>query len=67
MTLVPNFKILSQVVNEKSLTKNSIFITYIGVRDRKKKKGKKKCKKKSLHLRFVFNNTLGRPYPVYKI
>ena len=31
---VPNFKVLGQVVPEKSLTKNSIF-KYKGVRDRK--------------------------------
>ena len=36
MTFVQNFKILSQVVNEKSLSKISMLITYIGVRDRKK-------------------------------
>ena len=36
MRFVPNFKILGQVVNEKSLTKISIFIIYIGVRDGKK-------------------------------
>ena len=65
MRIVPNFKILGQVVNEKSLTKISIFIIYIGVRDRKKKN--RKNAKKSQHLGFVFSNTLGRPYPVYKI
>ena len=36
MRFVPNFKILGQVVHEKSLTKIYIFIIYIGVRDRKK-------------------------------
>ena len=36
MRFVPNFKILGQIVNEKSLTKISIFIIYIGVRDGKK-------------------------------
>ena len=67
MRFVPNFKILGQVVNEKSLTKISIFIIiYYGVRDRKKK-NRKKCKKKSQDLGFVFSNTLGHPYPVYKI
>ena len=40
MRFVPNFKILGQVVNEKSLTKISIFIIYIGVIEKKKK-----CKK----------------------
>ena len=65
MRFVPNFKILGQIVNEKSLTKISIFIIYIGVRDGKKIE--KKCKKKCQHLGFVFSNTLGRPYPVYKI
>ena len=39
-----NFKILGQVVPEKSLTKISIFITSSGVRDRKKEKLKKKAK-----------------------
>ena len=34
MRFVPNFKILGQVVNENSLTKISIFIIYIGVKDR---------------------------------
>ena len=34
---VPNFKILGQVVPEKSMTKISIFIT-LGVRDRKREK-----------------------------
>ena len=61
-----NFKILGQEVHEKSLTKLYIFIIYIGVRDRKKK-NRKKCKKKSQHLGFVFSNTFGHPYPVYKI
>ena len=42
MRFVPNFKILGQVVNEKSLTKISIFIIYIGVRDRKIEKHAKK-------------------------
>ena len=34
MRFVLNFKILGQVVDEKSLTKISIFIIYIGARDR---------------------------------
>ena len=34
MRFVPNFKIPGQVVNEKSLTKISISIIYIAVRDR---------------------------------
>ena len=38
---VPNFKILGQVVPEKSLTKN------IGVRDRKEKQKTEKGKNKS--------------------
>ena len=38
MRFVPTFKILGQVVNEKSLTKISICIINIGVRDGKKEK-----------------------------
>ena len=44
MRFVLNFKIVGHVVNEKSLTKISIFIIYIGVRDRKKKNRKKRKK-----------------------
>ena len=66
MKFVPNFKILGQVVSEKSLTKISIFI--ILERDKEKvKKIEKECKNKSQHLGFVFSNTVGHPYPVYKI
>ena len=62
---VPNFKILGQVVPEKSLTKISIY--YIGVRDRKKRKIEKEGKNKDQHLGFVFGNTFGCPHHVYKI
>ena len=36
--VLPSFKILGQVVPEKSLTKISIFINNTGVRDRKSEK-----------------------------
>ena len=42
-TFVPNFKILSQVVAEKSLTKD-VHMHYIGVRDGKNENLKKKAK-----------------------
>ena len=62
---VPNFKILGQVVPEKFLTKISIFI--ILEREKEKVKNRKRMPKKSQHLGFVFSNTVGHPYPVYKI
>ena len=62
---VPNFKILGQVVPEKSLTKISIFITLEW--EIEKGKIEKEGKSKSQHLGFVFSNTLGRTYRVYKI
>ena len=65
MRFVPNFKILGQVVNEKSLTKISIFIIYIGEIEKKKKN--RKMQNKSQPLGFVFSNTIGCPYSVYKI
>ena len=63
---VPNFKILGQVVPEKSLTKISI-IHYIGIRDRKKGKMEKEGKNKAQHLGFAFSNTFDCPELVYKI
>ena len=62
---VPNFKILAQVVPEKSLMKIPIFITL----EREIKKGKieKEGKNKSQHLGFVFSNTFGCPHRVNKI
>ena len=62
---VPNFKILGQVVPEKSLTKISIFITLeIEIEAGKiEKEGKSKYQ----HLGFVVSNTLGRTHRVYKI
>ena len=62
---VPNFKILGQVVPEKSLTKISIFITL--ELDIEKRKIEKEGKNKSQHLGFVFGNTIGYPHLVYKI
>ena len=62
--LVPNFKILGQVVSEKSLTKISIFITLERL---KKEKIEKEGKNKSEHLGFVFSNAFGCPHVVYKI
>ena len=62
---VPNFKILGQVVPEKS---DKIFhIHYHGVRDRKREKIEKEGRSKSQHLGFVHSNTLGGPHRVYKI
>ena len=61
---VPNFKILGQVVPEKSLTKN-FNIHNIG--ETEKKKIEKEGKSKSQHLGFVFGNTFGCPHRVYKI
>ena len=54
---VPPFKILGQVVSEKSLTKISIFITL----DQEILKGKieKEGKNKSQHLGIVYGNTPG--------
>ena len=54
---VLNFKILGQVVPEKSLTKVSIFITLeIEI---EKGKNRKRRQNKSQHLGFVYSNTLG--------
>ena len=61
---VPNFKILGQVVPEKSLTKISIFITFERLI---KEKIEKEAKNKSQHLSFVFSNAFGCPQLVYKI
>ena len=58
---VPNFKILGQVVPEKSDEKFNIH--YIGVRDRKIEK-ENKNKNKSQHLGFVFSYTFGCPHHV---
>ena len=55
----PNFKILGQVVPEKSLMKISIY--------RKKGNMEKEGKNKSQHLGFVFSNTFDCPDHVYKI
>ena len=49
MKFVPNFKILGQVVLEKSLTKISIFIILEREKE-KEKKIEKECKNKSQHL-----------------
>ena len=68
MRFVPNFKILGQVVNEKYLTKFSIFIIiYYGVRDRKKK-NRKKCKKnlRTLGLFSVINLVILILYTKYE-
>ena len=61
---VPNFKILGQVVPEKSLTKISIFITLERL---KKEKIEKEGKNKSQYFGFVFSNAFGCPHLVYKI
>ena len=61
---VPTFKILGQVVPEKSLTKN-FHINYIGVRDRKKKaieEGKNKFQ--YMYLGSVYSHTPGCPHCV---
>ena len=58
---VLNFKILGQVVPEKSLTKISIFITL------EIEKRKKEGKDKSQYHGFVYSNILGCPQCVYKI
>ena len=63
---VPNFKLLGKAVPEKSLTK-ILHIHCIGLRDRKKEKIEKEGKNKSLHLGFVYSNTLGCPHCVYKV
>ena len=62
---VPNFKILGQVVPEKSLTK---FLYSLPWSERlKKEKNRKRRQNKSQHLGFVFSNALGCPHVVYKI
>ena len=62
---VPNFKILGQVVPEKSLSKFPYSLPW----SERLKKGKieKDGKSKSQHLDFVFSNTLGRTHRVFKI
>ena len=60
---VPNFKILGQVVPEKSLTK----IQYSLIGEIEKRKIEKEGKNKSQHLGFVFGNTFGCLHRVYKI
>ena len=62
---VPNFKILGQVVREKCLTK-FVYSLHWSERLKKGKIGGK-GKNKSQYLGFVFSNTLGCPYRVYKI
>ena len=59
--LVPNFKILGQVVPEKSLTKISIFITLERL---KKETIEKEGKNKSQHPGFVFSNAFSCPDPI---
>ena len=62
---VPNFKILGQVVPEKSLTK---FLYSLPWSERlKKEKNRKRRQNKSQHLGFVFSNAFGCPHVVYKI
>ena len=58
---VPNFKILGQVVPEKSLTKIQYLL------HRRDRKIEKEGKNKYQHLGFVFSNTFGCPHDVYKI
>ena len=62
---VPNFKILGEVVPEKSLMKISIFIS--SEREIEKRKIEKEGKNKSQHLGFVFSITFGCPHHIYKI
>ena len=62
---VTNFKILGQVVLEKSLMKISICITLESERW-KKEKIEKEGKIKSKHLSFVSSNALGCLHCVYK-
>ena len=63
--LVLNFKILGQVVPEKSLTKISIFIPWS--ERLKKEKIEKEGKNESQHLGFVFSNAFDCPHVAYKI
>ena len=80
---VPNFKILGQVVSEKSLTEKKFTDRQTdrqtNIRTEKAKTiyplytsytggiNKKEGKNKSQHLSFVFSNTFGCPHHVYKI
>ena len=65
-SFVLNFKILSQVVPEKSLTEN-FPIHGIGVKEGKNKKMEKEGKNKNKHLDFLIHNKLCHPRGAYKV
>ena len=68
LSFVPNFRILSQVVAEKSLTEKNVHMYYIRVTEEKKETLKKEGKIRiSIFLFFHLHNTLCLPESVYKI
>ena len=62
-SFVPNFRILSQVVAEKSLTERNVHM-YIRATEGK---NEKRWQNKDLHLYFHLHNTLCLPEGVHKI
>ena len=63
-SFVPNFRILSQLVAEKSLTEKSVHMYYIRVTEGKIEKRRQNEDK---HLNFHLHNTCYLPEGVYKI
>ena len=61
-----NFKILSQVVPEKSLTE-SFPMHCIGVKEGKKQKMEKEGKNNNKNLDFLMHNKLCHPQGAYKV
>ena len=65
-SFVPNFRILTQVVAEKSLTEQNVNMYYIRVTEGKMNNWKKKTNEDK-HLNFHSHNTLCLPEGVHKI
>ena len=64
---VHNFKILTQVVAEKSLTEKNVHMYYIRVTEGKNEKLKKKWQNEDKHIYFHLHNTLCLPEGVHTI
>ena len=65
-SFVPNFRILTQVVAERSLTEKNVHMFYIRVTKGKNEKLKKRRQNEEKHLKFHLHNTLCLPEGVHK-
>ena len=66
-SLVPSFRILTQVVAEESLTEKKVIMYYIRVKEGKNEKLKKEAKMRISILIFHLHSTLCLPEGVHKI